>query len=485
MRASADYLLDGLDISTVLEHFHARNQIIRHVQRNQTARAGKMRTRALQANKILRQDYLETGKAVMARLKQLEEEVTTLRESAVGFPTPNSLVTAPDPSPTLHPPTPLSSCSSGFYSVLPSLTSRSEMSAPTSDTPTQSKASPLLQPTSPIPRPIPIPTNSAPDEKEALPQLPLTKQQEVTPVTFNPTQSAPSFQSRAPPDSAGLLTAQHHPTSIPRSKIQMHPSSGTFGNLQAFGALEPRSCETPESKTISSKLSDMIPALTSSIPSPISRPEQGPAPPPHLQSGSLVAKELALPSKLLLGPTVPDSRDSKAYNVPKRDTQRPKTKPAIPKFLNPGKPEPPAFLTQDLGRQNKPIPPAFLTQDLARQDKRMPPAFLSQDLTRQNKPKLPAFLMQDSVKQNEQEPVAEPSTPSRLEGMVYDTNIPVKKKLCEADKMCSSRVCGKAHHGPRVNPNRPFTIEAYCIYDQGCKSKNCAKWHGSPASADQ
>lgn len=108
-------------------------------------------------------------------------------------------------------------------------------------------------------------------------------------------------------------------TSTFKNPIPSHHLSGTLGNLDAFGALEPRSWEIPESrdgKVTSSKLSQMSPALTNSIPSSISRPRKSSPPPQHLESGSTATNKPALPSKPLLGPSVPISGELKAHGVP-------------------------------------------------------------------------------------------------------------------------------------------------------------------------
>ena len=73
---------------------------------------------------------------------------------------------------------------------------------------------------------------------------------------------------------------------------------------------------------------------------------------------------------------------------------------------------------------------------------------------------------------------------SRLAGMVFEAEGPVKPTQCAHDKSCALRVCGKAHHGPHADPATPFKPEEWCWYDRACTRRTCHRWHSSPASAD-
>ena len=165
MRASSDYLPAGFDISTMSKHLQARDQFHRHVQRKQTAKAEERRRRALKINQTLKRNYVETGRAVMTRLKQLEEEVTTLRKTAMDLPTPASVAEPPSLIATRVPATVLPSYNTKSSTVLPLPTSPQEIAAPTTTTmspqeefapstptPTQSNTFTLLQPSPSLPR---------------------------------------------------------------------------------------------------------------------------------------------------------------------------------------------------------------------------------------------------------------------------------------------------------------------------------------------
>ena len=108
---------------------------------------------------------------------------------------------------------------------------------------------------------------------------------------------------------------------------------------------------------------------------------------------------------------------------------------------------------------------------------------MSGDKAFRPRPGAPAFLMPKPGPKQGPKRDPPPSPPSRLGGMVIATDAPVMTRLCERDKACPFRVCGKAHHGPLVDPSAPFKIQGWCRYNQGCTARNCDRWHGPPASA--
>ncbi|MDI1492926.1 MAG: hypothetical protein OHK93_004709 [Ramalina farinacea] len=95
------------------------------------------------------------------------------------------------------------------------------------------------------------------------------------------------------------------------------------------------------------------------------------------------------------------------------------------------------------------------------------------------RPAVPAFLLPKTGKQRRPTRDAPPSPPSRLSSMVIATDNPVVTQLCERDKSCSFQVCGKAHHGPLVDPSKPFKIRDWCKFDH-CTSRNCGKLRALP-----
>lgn len=136
----------------------------------------------------------------------------------------------------------------------------------------------------------------------------------------------------------------------------------------------------------------------------------------------------------------------------------PRTSPLPIEDKEQGSPQPPFY---------QPVPPAAGSKRCALRQ--------YHQVRGQKKPSLPDFLRPEFG-------IQQKATPSRLADMVYDTNVPYKKPLCPHDKDCPHVICGKAHHGPRVNPAKPFTIEQYCRDDRDCKSKTCGRWHRSAAS---